>query len=119
MTQTRKKTIIAVVVVIALGGWALYQQRLRAAVKDYEQIIEMMDAEDHEGAAAKWDAFLDTAPSRYHDDARRELVRCCLAIGNNPARPSKVRAKWFAKAKSLDPGALDERQQQVLDTFGG
>ena len=124
----KSRVITMVVAVLVIIGAAVYRFNLQSGANEFNRIVAMMnEADASEAATARekfveaataWETFVEDCSRRFRDDANENLVKCYLAIGNDPGVPAKEQAEWYAKAHAIDPGKLTETQRKTMEVFG-
>ncbi|MAE62057.1 MAG: hypothetical protein CMJ49_11955 [Planctomycetaceae bacterium] len=114
----KSRVITMVVAVLVIIGAAVYRFNLQSGANEFNRIVAMMNEADASEAATAWETFVEDCSRRFRDDANENLVKCYLAIGNDPGVPAKEQAEWYAKAHAIDPGKLTETQRKTMEVFG-
>jgi tetratricopeptide (TPR) repeat protein len=112
-TATWIVTGVVVVGIIVAVIWVLNR---RSHAAEYNRIVDTMINEgNYEDAVPALEKYLaGNPPEDMVREAREQLARCYLHLGDKDELSIKQRAEWFRKAEQVDPSVLEDRHRQEL-----
>lgn len=109
-------TAVVVIVVIGVGYWLFAR---RAAASEYNHIVTTMinadPPKDQEASAALEALLKKELPEDISNEARHELAKCYIRLGDKDEFSMKQRAEWFKKAQRVDPSALEDVHRKEIE----
>ena len=105
-------TVLLVIFIIAVVRYILVRG---SQAREYNAIIsDLIDQQKYEEAIPRLQKLMDEGQGSIRDEARTQLAKCYLQLGENPSLPLTKSAEFYKKAHDLDPSALDDTQQQAM-----
>jgi hypothetical protein len=110
------KAMTLAILALVVGGGAYFVIQRSSQINEYNKIIdETVNQQKYQEAIPRLEAFIAKAQGDLRNQAKTDLAKCYLAIGDDPGLSMKQSAEIFRKAHDLDPSALDEQQKKILE----
>ena len=103
--------VLAIVVIVIIK----YVWNRSNQISEYNRIIEDdINQGKYEEAIPRLETLMNTAQSSVATQAKTELAKCYIQLGDKPELSLKQRAEQFKKANDLDPTTLNDSQKSEM-----
>jgi len=109
--------VISAIAGVVLVGFLIFALTRGSNIREYNRLIELINAEKYDDAQKGLESFLQKDPSDdLKKNARTELAKLYARKGDEPTLPFQESGIWYRKANDLDPTVLGEHQRTLMNT---
>jgi tetratricopeptide (TPR) repeat protein len=105
------RTLLLALLVVA----AAFAIKHHMMVNDFNKAVQKIEAGQYKEASDMLVVLVERSYGQTQKRAKEELIKCFVALGENPENNIEETKKYYKKALEVDPNCLSPTQMKVVD----